>query len=505
MPARWVHATGLALVLAITPPASAQTAPDTQMADAGRWSVWGSSPTFMADDQMPGGTVVSVAAYGPDGVDWSNGAGMMVPHALKAGDRISGVFWARSARPARVLATLQGQAPGYAVLALAPIDLTPTWTRYTISGVASSDLAAGTQFLTLQLGKAAAGATLGPVLFMAGEPDDTRIQATFAHFQPVEVVRDVRIPSDPGVTLAGRLRLPGRHGPGPFPVVILLNGSGPGRRGVFPRIEDRLLADGIATLDYDKRGVGESTGDFVDTLELMERDATAAVAYLRARPDVDGARIGFLGLSQGGVVGPGAAANDPRIAAIVMLAGPVGAKGTMFLDAMANTLAAGGMAADRIAPIIAAARTLMEARAAGASPTTAARQALLDAFIAAGWTPEQAGGALATLDTPVTLSMYLAPLDDVLAKVRAPVLAVYAGDDHIVSTPKSMAAAEVALRGNPDATVVELPGLDHVFHEPGLGDISRLPVVPPAAAAPEMVDLVGRWLDARLRPAPPVD
>src|SRR4051794_33792490 len=60
------------------------------------------------------------------------------------------------------------------------------------------------------------------------------------------------------VRLAGTLVLPAA--PGPHAAVVLLHGSGPQKRDLFMA---RWFAEqGIAALAYDKRGVGESAGDF---------------------------------------------------------------------------------------------------------------------------------------------------------------------------------------------------------------------------------------------------
>ncbi|MDZ5649396.1 serine aminopeptidase domain-containing protein [Nitrospirillum sp. BR 11828] len=472
------------------------------MTDTSRWTAWGTRFGFSADGGIPGDTALTVAAQAAPSPDpSSSGAAVTLP-PLVAGQTVSVSFWARAAHPMRVLTTIQGDAPAYATFVDTALTLTPDWQLHTVTGTAPPDVAGGPQHLTLHLGGADADIALGPVLFSTEPPTAAAVRATVTGYRPPQLVRDVSIPSDPGVVLAGRLRIPGFSGPGqrakpPFPVVILLSGSGPGKRGVFPLIEDRLLAEGIATLDYDKRGVGESTGTFVDTLELMERDAAAAVAYLRTRPDIDGRRVAFLGLSQGAYVGPAVAARDPGIAAVVMLAGPAGEKGTLFTDDMREKLGKGGIVGAANDRVIAALQALYAARIAAAPPSVAApaRQALVDAFVAGGWSRAQADAVVAELDTPVILSLYQAAPNDALARIRAPVLALYAGRDTVVLTHRAMPEAQRALRANPNATVLEIPGVNHGFqhvdtHTPG--------PLEPAVSAPEVLDLVQRWLGDRL-------
>jgi pimeloyl-ACP methyl ester carboxylesterase len=129
------------------------------------------------------------------------------------------------------------------------------------------------------------------------------------------------------VTLAATLIEP--TGKGPFPAVVLLHGSGPESRwGTNRFIADRLARAGIAALIYDKRGSGESSGDWrTADYEDLARDALAGVALLVARPEIDAARIGLHGHSQGGIVAAAAVHEAPgKIAFVVAedtVAGPV--------------------------------------------------------------------------------------------------------------------------------------------------------------------------------------
>ena len=121
-----------------------------------------------------------------------------------------------------------------------------------------------------------------------------------------------------GVVLSGTLAMPrtrGRHA-----AVVLVQGSGPEIRwGTNRYIADRFARAGIAALVYDKRGSGESGGDWRTAgFEDLARDALAGVALLAARPGIDPARIGIHGHSQGGIVGPLAASLAPRRVAFIV-------------------------------------------------------------------------------------------------------------------------------------------------------------------------------------------
>jgi pimeloyl-ACP methyl ester carboxylesterase len=434
----------------IATPALAQSA---QTFDAARWQTYGTLPLFELNRAAPGGGDMQAGPLVTPSEPRSSGAVMPLPQSFKAGERITAAFWARSDQPESLTVTIQPRPPSTAGFAVRRIDLTPRWQLHSISGVAPVDLAAGSQLLIVQLGHVRGPVSFGPVSLLPGAPDAAALREAFAGYKPIQLAQDVRFPSGSDVTLAGTLRLPVRTGKAPHPAVILLNGNGPWPRGIFPRLVDRLTAAGFATLDYDKRGIGQSTGTYLDTMELIERDAASAVAYLRARPEIDGTRIAMLGNSQGGVIAPAIAARDPAIAAVVMLAGPAGEQGKLFLDGMRQTLISGGMRADAVEPILAAAAPYMDAQAAAAPPekTRPLEQALSDAFFVGGWPRDKAAGAIATLSNPAVISQYRVAANDALRKIKVPVLALYASEDDVVPTELSMPQAKAALRDNPDA------------------------------------------------------
>lgn len=130
------------------------------------------------------------------------------------------------------------------------------------------------------------------------------------------------------VTIGATLTLP--EGEGPFPVAVLISGSGQQDRDEtlmghkpFLVLADHLTRAGIACLRYDDRGVGKSKGEYLTATSFdYADDAAAGVAYLKTRKDIDQKRIGLIGHSEGGLIGPLVAADDPSIAFVVMLAGP---------------------------------------------------------------------------------------------------------------------------------------------------------------------------------------
>ncbi|MCP2272696.1 hypothetical protein LV75_005222 [Actinokineospora diospyrosa] len=140
--------------------------------------------------------------------------------------------------------------------------------------------------------------------------------------------QSVEIPA-PGALLAGTLTRPG--GDGRHPAALLINGSGPIDRdsamrgmalGLGRALAVVLANHGFALLRYDKRGVGASGGDYLNTGFHDEcGDAAAALAALRAHPAVDPERVFVIGHSTGAVLAANLVRAAPPPAGYVLLAG----------------------------------------------------------------------------------------------------------------------------------------------------------------------------------------
>lgn len=111
-----------------------------------------------------------------------------------------------------------------------------------------------------------------------------------------------------GTTLGYTFARP--EGAGPFPVVVLIHGSGRTTRDEMLNIVPQFLQRGIAVLRYDKRGVGESGGQYsgvgpvnsITMIPQLARDAAAAMQVACAAERIDAHRCGFFGVSQAGWV-----------------------------------------------------------------------------------------------------------------------------------------------------------------------------------------------------------
>lgn len=135
---------------------------------------------------------------------------------------------------------------------------------------------------------------------------------------------EVVVRSEDGWDVHGTRWLPDR--PEPVPGVVLLH-SGRSDRAVFARLE-RLLTDaGLAVLNVDWRGRGQTVnrGTYFDldaeTKAAGWRDALAALGNLASCPEVDADRLGVVGVVHGAEYAARAAHRDRRVRALVLLTG----------------------------------------------------------------------------------------------------------------------------------------------------------------------------------------
>ena len=331
---------------------------------------------------------------------------------------------------------------------------------------------------------------------------------------------DVTFTNGP-VTLAGTLTMP--PGPGPFPAVVLITGSGPQNRDeelfgfkVFGVIADHLTRQGIAVLRYDDRGVGRSSGGNSDpTTEDFAADALAGMALVAARPEIDKAHVGLLGHSEGAIAAAIAAARSTDVAFIVMMAGTATPGADVLRRQAADLARAGGATEGQVATILAAHAAMLSAVREGAPSDEVRRLTKVLAHAQVAAAPEALRAAIPDRDAYVdkVVSQQLAALKSrwmrffidvdpatVLAKVRCPVLALFGGKDMQVSEPLNRAPLERALAagGNTNVTVRTFPDANHLFIMAVTGSPAEYPSLEKSFVAGLLEDVTA-WIRAVTR------
>ena len=298
------------------------------------------------------------------------------------------------------------------------------------------------------------------------------------------VERPVVVGAKP-TALPGTLTLPA--GPGPFPGVVLVHGSGPqdrdetiGGSKLFRDLAWGLATKGVAVLRYEKR-TRAAPFYFVGRRYTIDDetvvDAVLATSLLRAQPEIDRRRTVVLGHSLGGVFGPVIAARDTLLAGIVIMAG-----------ATTSTFA------DIIERQIAYLAALPPADTAGLG---AMRQFLGPAVPALR--------KLTAADTATAMMISLAPASywyslmsyDMAAasrEVRVPMLVLQGGRDYQM-TVADLEAWKAAVGPKGGVTVRIYPLLNHAFVA---GTVPSIPseYAAPGRVAPEVIDDIAAWMAA---------
>ena len=243
------------------------------------------------------------------------------------------------------------------------------------------------------------------------------------------------------ITLAGTLTYPEGYKEGQkVPVVLMVSGSGPQNRDEelmghkpFLVLADRLARHGIASLRYDDRGTGQSTGDFSSaTTAAFCSDALAGTKYLRNLNKFS--HVGILGHSEGGSIGYmlGASGN---VAFIVSLAGPACKVDTLMMLQL-NGLSKVQGAKEDVVHNVAEARQLLLSQNSGP---------WLKAF----------------LDMDFSSFLQL---------VKCPVMALGGSNDLNVPAEFNMQCLKKGLPQNSKNVIKIYPGLNHLFQHSSTGN-----------------------------------
>jgi len=279
--------------------------------------------------------------------------------------------------------------------------------------------------------------------------------------------------------LSGTLIKPARRPP--HPAIIILHSSGYQSRngpvGYFRLLANYFAAQGIATLIYDKRGVGESTGQWASaSFDDLAGDGLKAVEFLKSQRDIDPKRIGLWGISQGGWIAPLAASRSSEVAFIVPVAGPAVGTGEQEIYRVINGLRREGFTSDEVTAAEDHMRlffAVVDEKAGWDSleaSTKRARNSRWAPFVQlpASWSDLTWWKQMRSFD-PATLT----------ARLTCPSLHLFGSLDDDVPTEESVRIL-ASLPGKERRTVKVFQGVDHFMLVVPKGDTSRsMPVLSP--------------------------
>jgi uncharacterized protein len=303
--------------------------------------------------------------------------------------------------------------------------------------------------------------------------------------------------SNGDVRLAGTLITPSNGGK--HPAVILVHGSGPENREFILPWARFLIRHGIAVLGYDKRGVGESTGDWnTASFDDLAGDVTAAFEYLKTRSEIEPTRIGLLGVSQAGWIMPLAALRLSDLAFLISISGAGLPPAETTIDQAQNEMTARGMKPETVADIAALMKLQYRfARTGEGWDDYATAREKLAARI--GPPPDTFPG---TPDhpswQPIRRSYFYDP-QPTLRRLQVPVLALFGELDNNILAEKHKAAWDTALKsgGHRDYTLVILPRANHSQFEAKVGSNAEMRSL--QGFVPTYFTTVHDWLAKRVR------
>jgi len=312
----------------------------------------------------------------------------------------------------------------------------------------------------------------------------------------IEKRDDVRF-SNGDVQLTGTLVSPAtgkKHS-----AIILVHGSGAENREHMLPFARFLIRRGMAVLGYDKRGVGESTGDWnTASFDDLAGDAVAAFEYLKTRSDIEHTQIGLLGVSQAGWIMPIAAVRAKDIAFLISISGAGVPGGETTLDQARNEMTMTGMPPQNVDQIMGLLKLQLEyARTGQGWDEYAATREKIVAKMGAA--PDTIPG---TPDHPYwqfIKRLYFYDPAPTLRQLQAPTLALFGELDNNIMAEKNKAAWEAALRagGNRDYTLVVLPKGNHEQFEARVGSNAEMPSL--QRMVPAYFTTIQDWLAKRIR------
>lgn len=313
-----------------------------------------------------------------------------------------------------------------------------------------------------------------------------------------------------GIKLSGTLTRPKTGGP--FPVVLLIAGSGRNDRngtgmGHFHLLADYLTRHGIATLRYDKRGVMRSTGDFSKaTLGDFIQDASAGFSYLKHRKDIVATQVGLIGHSEGGVVAAMVAAESPDVAFVVSMGGTgINGYDLIILQDCSEARSEGASEEDievirnwvkRFYAIVRDETDSQKAKDKLNKMYAEMTPAVKKAFNAEKGFPKPG----TTLHIDVALAPWFREFvqtnpQTAFRKIKCPVLAIIGSKDTQVPSKDNLKGIEEALKagGNTKYTLLELPDLNHLFQTAKTGSPSEYDQLE-EIIAPSALVIITHWV-----------
>lgn len=310
-------------------------------------------------------------------------------------------------------------------------------------------------------------------------------------------------PTD-NATLSGTLTLPSAtasNSAGVTPVVVMVSGSGLQNRDEevfghkpFLVLADRLARSGIASLRYDDRSVGKSTGDVSQaTTETFMRDAAAAVDFLRRSGRF--ARVGVLGHSEGGtiafILGAGGVADF-----VVSMAGAALPGDSILLEQNRALLTMSGLPSTVCDDYCSALGAVLNRLSSGESvgdADAAVSDILSEAKISLPADMQKNLVAVVKTFNPWLKHFVTYNPQKDISSVKCPVMAINGSLDVQVLSSSNLDAVRRLLPTDSRNVVKEYAGLNHLFQHCTTGSVAEYGKIEETMST-EVMDDIASWI-----------
>ena len=325
-----------------------------------------------------------------------------------------------------------------------------------------------------------------PLLLNPGRPVINRPQTPIGPF-PYST-EDVTF-TNGNARLSGTLTLP-ENCTRTTPVLVMVTGSGLQNRDEelfdhkpFAVIADTFARAGIATLRYDDRGFGESTGDVINcTTEDLKDDALAGVKLLKERFD----RVGVLGHSEGGSIALMLAAQG-QADFVISLAGMVVSGAQTLLEQNRRAFMKAGVPENEVNAYC----SLLEkafAAAAASDPLPTGEDADIPPALLQNYSAVRQ-----QLQLPYLRYFTALDVSKFLAQVTCPVLALNGTSDTQVECSENLSALQSGLPANPHTAIRPMEGLNHLFQHCSTGETDEYGEIE-ETISPEVISEMVSWV-----------
>ena len=274
------------------------------------------------------------------------------------------------------------------------------------------------------------------------------------------------------------------------PVLIMVTGSGLQNRDEelfghkpFAVIADAFARAGIATLRYDDRGFGESTGDVVlCTTEDLKNDALTGVKLLRDRFE----RVGVIGHSEGGTIAL-MLAGERQVDFAVSLAGMIVSGAETLLAQNRRAFESAGLPESEVEAFARLLSDTFTAIRTRAPLPSADNYDITDAL------RKNYAAALPSFRTPYMEFFLGLDLSASLSGITCPVMALNGTKDTQVQCDRNIAALEAGLPSNSRSVIRAEDGLNHLFQHCVTGEVSEYKSIE-ETFSPEVLSEMIAWI-----------